>query len=38
MGESRNVYKIFVTNLDGRDNAEDLSAGRRMIESWVLKN
>jgi hypothetical protein len=36
MGEMRNVYKIFVGNLNRRDHTEDLSVDVRIILERIL--
>jgi len=37
MGEMRNVYIIFVQNLNGRNHSEDLSVDGKVILEWILK-
>jgi hypothetical protein len=36
MGEMRNVCKISVGNLKGRDNSEDVGVDGKVILKWIL--
>jgi hypothetical protein len=37
MGKMRNIYKILVNILGGRDHSEDLSADGRLTLEWIIK-
>jgi hypothetical protein len=36
MAEMRNVYRILVRKMKGRDHSEDLDVDRKIILEWIL--
>jgi hypothetical protein len=38
IGKMRNIYKIYVKGLNGRDNRGDISEDRRIVLKCILKN
>jgi hypothetical protein len=37
MGEMRNVYKILVEKLKGRDHPEDIDVDGKITLEWILR-
>jgi hypothetical protein len=38
MGDSRSVYKVFVENLNGRDNVEELGIDGKTVLKCTSRN